>query len=92
MARLEPTRALAMKVWWAFIWRTFLGVFVVAFVIGVAIGMLGAIGLGRGVIEVLLRLLAVAIGVGVSIEAMYRILRKRFVGFELALISTEPQQ
>ena len=90
MTRLEPTRALALKVWWAFVWRAFLAVVASGFVIGLLVAFFAvAVGLSRRAVENLTTLFGVVIGVGVSIEVMFRVLRKRFAAFEIALIARE---
>ena len=91
MERLEPTRGLALKVWGAFVGRAGLG----AGAVGVRAGML--IGVGTTAIGVadnsalsgLVSLVGMCIGVAVSVEVMYRLLKKKFKGFELALLRTE---
>jgi hypothetical protein len=90
MERIEPTRQLAVKVWWAFIWRAFLMVMAAGFVVGLVFGLLGsAVGLSQETMGGISSFLGLVIGVGVSIEVMYRILRKKFKGFEIAVIRAE---
>lgn len=90
MERIEPTRALALKVWWAFLWRSV----VFACLSGFAVGFLFALAalalkLPPEIVSAVSGLFGVVLGALLSIEAMYRVLRKRFAGFELALLKTE---
>ncbi|MBI4423246.1 MAG: hypothetical protein HY554_05945 [Elusimicrobia bacterium] len=90
MARIEPTRALALTVWWAFIWRAVLGAVGAGFAIGLALGLLAQLGvLGQRALENLSAFFGLAVGLLVSVEVMYRVLRKRFKDFEIALVSRE---
>lgn len=87
MERLEPTRALALKVWWAFIWRAVLLTMAGGFLLGVVFGLLGALlGLGVDALSGLAGFLGLVLGAVVSVEVMFRILKKKFAGFELALL------
>lgn len=91
MERLEPTRVLALKVWWAFIWRAVLGALAAGVLAGMVIGVLtAALGVtDNSALSGLVSLVGMALGVGVSAEVMYRILKKKFKGFEIALLRTE---
>ena len=76
MERIEPTRALALKVWWAFLWRSV----VFACLAGFAVGFLFALAaivlkLPPDVISAVSGLFGVILGALLSIEAMYRILK-----------------
>ena len=87
MNRIEPTRLLALKVWWAFLWRAAAGAVAGGFVIGVLLGFAARFtGMGPRAVKNLSAFLGLAIGLGVSIEVMYRVLRKRFTDFEIALL------
>ena len=87
---LEPTRALALRVWWAFIWRAVLGALAAGMLAGVVIGVVSmALKLeDPSALSGLVSLIGMAIGVGVSAEVMYRLLKKKFKGFSIALIRT----
>jgi len=88
--RLEPTRQLALKVWWAFIWRAALFALLGGFLIGMVFGVVQiALGLDPAAMTGISGLLGLALAVGISVEVMFRLLKKRFNGFELALIKTE---
>ncbi|TPW21813.1 MAG: hypothetical protein FD126_310 [Elusimicrobia bacterium] len=87
---IEPTRGLALKVWWAFLWRAVLGALAAGMLAGVVIGLLtSALGMqDPSAMSGVVSLLGMVIGVGVSAEVMYRILKKKFKGFAVALIRT----
>ena len=87
---VEPTRGLALKVWWAFLWRAVLGALAAGMLAGVVIGLLtSALGMqDPSAMSGVVSLLGMAIGVGVSAEVMYRVLKKKFKGFAVALIKT----
>ena len=88
MNRIEPTRKLALKVWWAFLWRAAAGAVAGGFVIGVLLGFAARFtGMGPRAVENIAGFLGLAIGLGVSVEMMYRVLRKRFKDFEIALVA-----
>lgn len=90
MERLKPTRGIALRVWWAFIWRSLLGALGTGFVVGLALGVLSQLaGLGQGIVESLAAALGLMIGLAVSVEVMYRVLQKSFKHFEIALIARE---
>ncbi|MBI2362509.1 MAG: hypothetical protein HYV15_03900 [Elusimicrobia bacterium] len=91
MERLEPTRTLALKVWWAFIWRAVLGALAAGVLAGMVIGVLTtATGMtDNSALSGLVSLVGMVLGVGVSAEVMYRVLKKKFKGFEIALVRTE---
>ena len=87
---IEPTRALALKVWWAFVWRAVLGALAAGMLAGMVIGILTtALGMDDpSALSGVVSLLGMAIGVGVSAEVMYRVLKKKFKGFSIALVRT----
>ncbi|TBR23751.1 hypothetical protein EPO15_05340 [bacterium] len=87
---LEPTRALALKVWWAFLWRAVLGALAAGMLAGVLIGLVtSAVGMSDpSALSGVVSLLGLLIGVGVSAEVMYRVLKKKFKGFAIALVRT----
>ena len=92
MERLEPTRLLALKVWWAFVWRSVLFGVLLGFGMGILLGILSVAAPGispetaSGVLTVFV---GFPLGIGISIEVMYRLLRKRFKDFEIALVRAE---
>ena len=90
MERLEPTRALALKVWWAFIWRAVVGALAVGILAGMALGLVtSALGIRDvSALQGLVSIIGMATGVGISAEVMYRVLKKKFKGFSIALIRT----
>ncbi|MEK7657518.1 MAG: hypothetical protein AAB412_07150 [Elusimicrobiota bacterium] len=90
MERIEPTRALAVKVWWAFLWRSV----VFALLAGFAVGFLFALAalvlkLPPETVSAVSGLFGVVLGALLSIESMYRVLGKKFSGFEVVLLKTE---
>lgn len=90
MERLEPTRSLALKVWWAFIWRCALGAIVLGFLIGLALGLLAeTAGFGRKALGAFNALASLLVGAAVSVEMMYRVLNKKFRDFEIALVQRQ---
>jgi xanthosine utilization system XapX-like protein len=92
MERLEPTRKLALKVWWSFIWRAVLLAIAAGFAVGVVFGALSLmLRVDPQALNGVSGLLGLGIGAVVSIEVMYRILRKKFNGFEIALIRTDDE-
>ena len=90
MERLEPTRALALKVWWAFMWRAVLGALAAGLLAGMGLGVVtAALGLRDvSALSGVVSLLGMAVGVGISAEVMYRLLKKQFKGFEIVLVRT----
>jgi len=89
-ARLEPTRQLAVKVWWAFMWRSALGTLAAGFVVGMGLGLAAqALSLPAAALDALSAVAGLALGVGISIEVMFRVLRQKFTGFEIALVERQ---
>jgi xanthosine utilization system XapX-like protein len=90
MERIEPTRALALKIWWAFMWRAVLAALAAGFAIGLVVGLLSVLlGLAPEAVSTISGFLGLVLGAGVSIEVMYRLLRKKFDGFEIAIVRAE---
>jgi len=90
MERIEPTRGIALKVWWAFIWRAVLFALLAGFVVGLAVGLVAAVlRLTTEQISPIAGFFGIVIGAAVSIEVMYRLLRKKFSGFEIAIVKRE---
>jgi hypothetical protein len=87
MERIEPTRAIALKVWWAFIWRAVVFALLSGFAVGLGVGLLAAaLKLTPEQISPIAGFFGLVIGAGVSIEVMFRLLRKKFQGFEIAIV------
>jgi hypothetical protein len=84
MEAFEPTRAVALRVWWAFVWRAVLFSMGGTFLVCGGILLLGApAGALRGPAQGV----ALALALALSVEAMFRALKKRvFPGFEIAII------
>jgi ABC-type uncharacterized transport system permease subunit len=90
MEPIEPDRDIALKVWWAFTWRSFLISLVIAMAIGLLLGILGIIfGMSPerqdSLSGTMAPLLGLIVYVFVSIEVMRRILKKKFKTFEIAV-------
>jgi len=90
MERIEPTRQLALKVWWAFIWRAIVFAVLSGFLIGIVFGVLAlVVRADPEAMSGVSGLLGLVLGIGVSVEVMFRVLKKKFDGFEVALIRSE---
>ncbi|MBI5245305.1 MAG: hypothetical protein HY922_16705 [Elusimicrobia bacterium] len=90
MERIEPTRAVALKVWWAFLWRAVVFSLLCGVAAGLALAVISAaLRLRPEQISPIAGLSGVVIGGAVSIEVMYRVLGKKFKGFEIALIRAQ---
>ena len=85
---IEPTRTLALKVWWSFVWRAVLGALAVGVLAGMVIGVVTtAMGVtDNSALSGLVSLVGMFLGVAVSAEVMYRVLKKKFAGFRIALV------
>jgi xanthosine utilization system XapX-like protein len=72
------------------VWRAVLGALAAGMLAGVVIGILTtALGMDDpSALSGVVSLLGMAIGVGVSAEVMYRVLKKKFKGFAIALVRT----
>jgi hypothetical protein len=91
--RIEPTRQLAAKIWWAFAWRALLLVVGAGFLLGLALGLIGfALKTSQESMANVSGFLGLLIGVGASIEVMYRLLNKRFKTFQLVVVSPDEEQ
>jgi len=92
MERLEPTRQLAFKVWWAFMWRAVLFAVVAGFLVGVVFGLFSMVlKIDPHALNGVSGLLGLGVGALVSIEVMFRILKKKFNGFEVVLLRTDDE-
>lgn len=93
MERIEPTRAIALKVWWAYTWRMLviiLAAFVATAILIILFSML--VRLSDGGIRVLgafIQLGFFLATVALSVEAMLRVLKMKFDDFEIALLPRE---
>lgn len=77
-----------MKIWWAFVWRTFVFALLAGTVIGLLFGLVSpVIRLTADQIAPLAGVFALAIGVLISVEVMYRLLGKKFKNFEIAVLT-----
>ncbi len=87
MDRIEPTRKIALRLWWAFVWRSVLFAVGAGFSVGLVLGLLGALlKLTPDRMASVSGFLGVILGAGLSVEAMYRVLRKKYPDFEIALL------
>ncbi|MBI3548589.1 MAG: hypothetical protein HY078_06000 [Elusimicrobia bacterium] len=87
MDRIEPTRALALKVGWAFFWRAGVSWLLLTFLTGVLFGVLRRlVDVGEMFYMALSMILTLSIAFAVTIEVMFRILQKRFDEFDIALL------
>lgn len=85
--RLEPTRAMALQVWWAWFWRAAAGTFAASFAVGLLLGVLGLVfGFDASTNRSLMGGLSMLVAFPVSVEMLYRVLRKRFAGFQIAIL------
>jgi hypothetical protein len=88
---IDPDHLIAVKVWWAFAWRSFVIALALDIGVGVVIGLLGALfGVTDEHLEsfkdLVAPVLALVIYVSVSIEVMRRILMKKFEDFKLVVL------
>ena len=90
MPRIEPTRKIALQFWWAFIWRAFLLVLASGFALGVIFGLIGAVlHISPDSLRAVASLLGLALGVYISVEVMFRLLRKKFKTFQIILATPD---
>ena len=98
---LDPTWGQVVSVWWLIIWRTIVGVVVLAFILGAVIGaVVGIIGLVMGTADVAIGMAGMVVGVpagllvwliwGVVVVRMA--LRKRYRNFRITLLPAESAQ
>jgi len=94
---IQPTLGHALRVWWAFYWRSTLFGFVIVFVISLLLGIAGrAAGLSQPLILLAARVESLVVTFIVTLFAMQRVLRKNFQRFRIGLASrtspsSEPQ-
>ena len=94
MERVEPDRRIAFSIWWSLAWRSALALFLIGlartlFVVLLALLLhLGprAIDMTMRVVDLFLTLPLLALA---SWDIVYRLLRRRFKGFEIALVRTK---
>ena len=90
MARLEPTRQLALKVWWAFVWRAFLLVLLLRVAIVISFSFIGTLlHIPPESMETTANILGLGLGVAISVEVMFRLLRKKFKTFQIILATPD---
>jgi cation transporter-like permease len=90
MERLDLTRAEATKIWWAFMWRALLGFILTGAFAGAGFGFIGHfLGLDPLSLVNVASLVGLLLGVLVSFEVFFRVLKKRFRDFEIAIIARE---
>ncbi|MBI5202447.1 MAG: hypothetical protein HY925_12725 [Elusimicrobia bacterium] len=83
---IEPTRSIALQVWWAWFWRAAIGTFVAAFAVGLLLGVAGLVlGFDATRSRGLMGGLSMLVAFPVSVEMLYRVLRKRFSTFQISI-------
>ncbi|MCD8498095.1 MAG: hypothetical protein LRZ85_08490 [Alphaproteobacteria bacterium] len=86
MSTVEPTMMLALKVWWAWLWRVMPLAFIAGFLIGLAWGF---IGLATGAPAAIGALLGALVGFYISIYIFYRLMTKGFGPYRLVVTEKE---
>ena len=91
MHAVEPSRLIALKIWWSFYWRSLALFFAIVMGLGVVFGIGAAVFGARG--ERLSAVISAAMGVAAipafivgSVQGMDWTLRKKFSDFEIALL------
>ncbi len=85
---VQPTLSHALRVWWAFYWRSTVFGIVIALVISLLLGIVGsAAGLSKPVILLAARVESLVVTFMVALFAMQRVLRKNFQRFRIGLVS-----
>ena len=97
MERIEPTRKIALRIWWAVVWRYLIGLVLIGLAQAMLLVVLAAMfRMSSGQAEAWSGVLFLFVGLPliflVSWELVYRVLRKRFVDFELVLIRRDPDR
>lgn len=91
MIELEPTWSIAVKVWWAYLWRSLVAIvpaFVISIVLGFVTGILFAmLGLPKDTAKLIVKITGFVMGLSISIVPMKLILGKDFGNFRLVLLS-----
>ena len=88
MEEIEVTFGRAARIWWAWSWRTGLFSILIGGVVGFVIGFVSAMFRFKQAGGLILLLSGVA-GVLLSIWMMTKILKKKYLGFRIALIRDE---
>ncbi len=94
---VQPTLGHALRVWWAFYWRSTLFGLLIVFVVSLLLGIAGhAAGLPAPLILLAARVESLVVAFVVTLFAMQRVLRKNFQQFRIGLAahatpSGEPQ-
>lgn len=89
---LEVTWKRAIKVWWAYFWRSVVVVFLAmlfVFMISIVLSViLVAVGVDPSTVEMLIGVSSFIIGIGVSVLAMKMIIGKNLGEFRLVLVKS----
>lgn len=89
MHEVEVSWGRAAQVWWSLIWRGLLFGFIAGFIAGFVVGLVGGlVGASQSDITILGTLSGVLAGIPTGIWVTRLVLRKRFRGFRIALLST----
>ena len=92
---IEVTWGRALRVWWAYFWRSIIAIIasvIVSFVLGFMFGFLGHLfGLSSGVIEVVSAILGFGTGAAFSLVCVKLILNKNYGSFRLCLVDISQQ-
>lgn len=93
MIELEPTWGRAVKVWWAYLWRSLVAIIpaaVISVVVGFVLGIVLAIfGVPRETMKLITKIIGFIIGSLITIVPIKLILEKDFGEFRLVLLGTE---
>ncbi len=97
MERHKPTRAIALRVGWAILWRFALCFIVILLAEGLLIGVLVAMfKMSAEAANTLTRVVSFFVGLplmaAAACEAIYRTIDKRFEGFELAVLRPDSEE
>ncbi len=89
----HPTYKSALRVWWAFVWRTALWVFLLTIPFAVILGIAAALKLAAPQdVELAVSLIWIPILCAAQIEAFRRILRLDFPKYSVRLIDNAPSK
>src|SRR5437879_12674798 len=85
---IQPTLGHALRVWWAFYWRSTLFGFVIVFVISLLLGIAGrAAGLSQPLILLAARVESLVCTFIVTLFPMQRVLLKNYQRFQIGVAS-----
>lgn len=91
MTEVDITWGRAIRVWWAYLWRSLIAIVlagIAGFVAGFIIGfVMGSLGIQPATIQVFATTAGLLIGLAFSIPPMKMILGKRFGDFRLVLVA-----